>query len=426
MKISKINLVSYIVLFTFFANAFLGYSYTNILIASIPLNEILLIITLILINKEVINILYRYPIVIFLVIWSLGYLLLSVPFGFMKYGIWAGRDATHLIEIWWLIVSIYLFERIDIKKALTKILKILFIFFIIKFIFILAGDSIKGIFVIHGAQGNIDLFGSKTGINLIIFIVLFSYLLKLYRSVFVLIIILFFIAILQGRTIYIGLLSAIILYVLMNRFSILKVLKIFLGIILMLILLYSISFMTFLNDYTRFGIESIAPHNILLHLLASTGNSEEYAASAHGTLQRVTWFLINWNRAMADSFVLFFGQGFGVVLTDFSTMNIVREPHNSFLSVFARTGLVGLTLWITFHVFINTKALMILSKYRKMIKYNIYLKYLFICFFTMQAMYWFSLVEPGFESPQTCINFYILLGLMVFLVKNLKLKVKNV
>lgn len=422
MVISKVNIVKNIVFFSFMANGYLGYGYTNILIGPLPLNEILLLLSLVIMNKYIFIIILKYQMVIPLITWSLAYMFLSVPFGFMEHGIWAGRDATHLIEIWWVVVVLYVFDKIDIKQELKKALKVMSILFIFKVTIILLGDHARGIFVIQGAQGEIDILASSTGLNLILFVLLFSWFIGLLRKILNLILSLILISLLQSRTIYIGLISSIGFYILLHKFKIIKILKIIFGASIMIVLLYFISMMTFLDEYTRFGIESIAPHKIFLHLMSSFGESEEYASSAHGTTQRIEWFLINWNKAMNDSFVLWFGQGFGIPLTNFNTLNIVREPHNSYLSIFSRTGLFGLLLWLIFHVYINTKAFFTLIKYRKEMHNNEYLKYLFVSFFTMHSMYWFSLVEPGFESPQTAINFYILLGLMAYILKGIKEK----
>ena len=79
MKFSRKSIVTNILFFTFLANGILGYSYTNILIGPLPLNEILLLVTLFFINKDIIKIVLNYPIITPLLIWSLLYMIISVP-----------------------------------------------------------------------------------------------------------------------------------------------------------------------------------------------------------------------------------------------------------------------------------------------------------------------------------------------------------
>jgi hypothetical protein len=413
MRISKPGTVKHILFFTFLANAFIGYPYTNITLGSVPLNELLLLFALFLIIRDIPTIIREHPILLPILIWSLGYLFLSVPFGFQEYGIWAGRDALHLIEVWWIVIAIYVFKKINIQEELEKVFFIIGILTSFKFISFLLGDSIKGILIIPGVQGDIDLIGSTSGFITIVFILLAAWLIGLYKRVIPLLFSILSIAIFQSRATYIGILSSIITYLFIKRFNAYTSFKVFLGLIVLLLTMYLISFMSFLDEFAKFGIESIAPHNIFLHLLSSLGESSHFESSATGTEQRISWFLLNWNRAIEDINVFLFGQGFGPILTNFSSFNIVREPHNSYLSIFARTGFIGLTLWLFFHFYINTKTFLILIKNNDKFKTCFNTKLVFVSFITMHAMYWFSLVEPGFESPQSAINFYILLGIMV-------------
>ena len=49
-----------------------------------------------------------------------------------------------------------------------------------------------------------------------------------------------------------------------------------------------------------------------------------------------------------DPFSLLLGLGYGVALTDFygASGAAVREPHNSYITVIARTGIVGAVCWV--------------------------------------------------------------------------------
>ena len=171
MVISRVYIVKYILFFTFLANAFLGYPYSNITIWTLPLNEWLLLVSLILIVPSIPNIVKTYPILIPILLWSVGYLTLSVPVGFSEYGIWAGRDALHLIEVWWLLVILFVLSRVDIRSEFTKATRVLFFLIMAKIVLLLFGDIVTGVLVIQGVQGEVDLLGSKIGSTVILFLV---------------------------------------------------------------------------------------------------------------------------------------------------------------------------------------------------------------------------------------------------------------
>jgi len=423
--ISRVYIVKNILFFTFLANIFFGPPYTNITVLMLPLNEWMLIISLALIMPNILGIIKSYPIVIPILSWSFGYLLLSVPFGFSEYGIWAGRDALHLIEVWWLVVILFVLSRIDSEYELKKTLKIIFYLLIVKLIVILLGDTAKGIFIIQGVQGEMDLIGSTAGFSLAVFLMIWTKVAKIHTNVLIAPIVIIFFVFLQSRYMYIGLISSLFIYLLVQppRRVLNIISKVIISSLFLLILLQFLSTFSFLDQYTRFGMESISPYYIYHHLLSSLGSSDvdNFVGASKGVGQRIEWFIYNWNIAINDGVKLFFGQGFGPVLTDFVAHGkIVREPHNSYLSVFARTGLIGFILWVFFHVYINTQAFFIIKKNIGLICTSFSIQTLFVAFMAMHAMYLYALVESAYESPYSAIPFYIILGTMTYLIKRYK------
>jgi hypothetical protein len=419
MVISRVYIVKYILFFTFLANAFLGYPYSNITIWTLPLNEWLLLVSLILIVPSIPNIVKTYPILIPILLWSVGYLTLSVPVGFSEYGIWAGRDALHLIEVWWLLVILFVLSRVDIRSEFTKATRVLFFLIMAKIVLLLFGDIVTGVLVIQGVQGEVDLLGSKIGSTVILFLVFWLWFVKLDRGMLIPIMLVFFFVILQFRYIYIAILASILLHLTFSKNFLFQGFKAFIFLMIFLLVLQLVSMLDFLDEYTKWGIEKISPVYLFSHLLSSFSivTSDTFLGAASGVYQRLDWLLLNWDRAINNVNVFLFGQGFGPLLTDFSTTNAVREPHNSYLSVFARTGLIGFILWMFFHVYINTKVYLLLLSGKEKIRVTFSFRILLAVFMSMHAMYWFSLVEPGFETPNSTIPFYILLGIMIFFIK---------
>ena len=70
--------------------------------------------------------------------------------------------------------------------------------------------------------------------------------------------------------------------------------------------------------------------------------------AAEGVAQRLEWWNSIFERMTQDPFNLLLGLGYGVALTDFYSSGgaVVREPHNSYITVLARTGIVGAVCWV--------------------------------------------------------------------------------
>jgi hypothetical protein len=105
------------------------------------------------------------------------------------------------------------------------------------------------------------------------------------------------------------------------------------------------------------------------------------------------------------------GEGFGKPLTsEINPQNgsIIRQPHNSHISVLARLGAAGLGVWLLFHFCILKRFIHILRKreYRDAKAYQIALW--FFIFYTILMIV--SSVQPGLEYPTGSIPFYFCTG----------------
>jgi hypothetical protein len=154
------------------------------------------------------------------------------------------------------------------------------------------------------------------------------------------------------------------------------------------------------------------------HFLAIFGiGSSEYegvTSAAQGVDQRLDWWTGIFQRMLADPFHLLLGLGYGVPLTDFhgGSGAIVREPHNSYVSVIARTGIIGAVCWVLIvlgllrrwhRTFLRCRELgWRLGENRLMI-----LMVYFICMFVL------AIGEDGFEKPYNVIPFYFFWGVVL-------------
>jgi O-antigen ligase len=86
--------------------------------------------------------------------------------------------------------------------------------------------------------------------------------------------------------------------------------------------------------------------------LARGGDSWLVWSAAGGVTHRVDWWTGIVDQLTAGPVNFLFGLGYGHPLTDHLWYGVapLREPHNSYLSIFARIGLVGFVLWCWVHV----------------------------------------------------------------------------
>ena len=93
-------------------------------------------------------------------------------------------------------------------------------------------------------------------------------------------------------------------------------------------------------------------YNHFLSSFPGFETDDEFFLTTSGTAQwRYYYFKMVLTDILSSPTIFLFGKGFGVALTDFNVQGInVRDPHNMYLSVFARTGLIGLLIFLVFHI----------------------------------------------------------------------------
>ncbi len=161
-----------------------------------------------------------------------------------------------------------------------------------------------------------------------------------------------------------------------------------------------------------------SPEFILHHLLAIFGicNTDlpGICAAAAGVDQRLGWWSNIFEQLMSSPANLFFGLGYGVVLTDHAGLLGVttREPHNSYISVVARIGLVGLLAFVALTVAMVRQwfvayALCTQRGWKEGQHRLLILLVYFICMWVL------AIGEDGFEKPYNCVPFYFLWGVVL-------------
>ena len=142
--------------------------------------------------------------------------------------------------------------------------------------------------------------------------------------------------------------------------------------------------------------------------------SGNIAGAAEGVPLRLRWWTLIWQNVTASFSTLLFGLGYGDPLTDFfdDTNAIVREPHNSYISMFARVGVVGLTAFILVHLsLIRTWYRVYKSCERDADKTWRNNMLIMGTFFLMIGI--LSLGEDGFEKPFNAALYYFFSGVIL-------------
>ncbi|MEM4993367.1 O-antigen ligase family protein [Priestia sp. SB1] len=398
----------------------LNYGVTNVGVnvggILIPIAEVVLLIGLIRLLKQIVKgfkpqINYKFVIVPIVLIF-MGFLF-KIPADFHKYGQIAFRDATSHIEILYFIVVInemYGLNKEKVDKYLLKFLLItLNILFFYSF-FYLKKDLLLNISPVYeGFQKTIYLLGNFNSTHFwLLFLIIVNMTIisnKNNKGNNAIVLILHFQNILSSALIFITTsritiltyLFFILLFLLINKKKYAFYLINYL--IILLISLYVLLLLKVKIESRR----GIIDFNFLSHMFLSMFGGGDIQSMSSGVDQRKTWY----KSVLDNSFNIrsfFLGRGFGIPLIEFYDPQgfLVREPHNSMLSIYARMGIFGLMTWLTL---ILCTIKVGLSKIKNN-NYGLLLLALVIMGFFN------SLVEPYFELPYNEVPFFCLLAIL--------------
>lgn len=393
----------------------------------IPIGELTLIISLA--TTNVLIVLLRFSKIIllapFLVWWILGFY--HAYWGILNYGMWALRDATHLIESLFLIIGFAFAGRPEALETffrwLPKILAVGSIYAIgYPFSELLKSVSPT---ILTGSGQFVPIFFNYTNSPVVLlaslsYVLLFASWSHLFtiRYLFTAAFLLIFTAFLfQSRTIYLQIL-ALLLFFSFYRYEVNR--KLLYIITAALILLCIISELD-LNIEGRLG-QRVSATFIKNHFLALFGvESEGLVPAAKGVAQRIEWWsdlLKLWFEKVSS---ILFGLGYGLPLIDFKIENnvIVREPHNSYISILTRLGIFGAFVWVWIHILLINiwrKSLHLCRKNNWRLGEN-RLLFLMVYFILVWVL---AIGEDAFEKPFNAIPYYFFWGLVLRLYSYLK------
>jgi hypothetical protein len=393
----------------------------------IPIGELTLLIALATTNVFIVLLRLSKVIVLvpFLVWWILGFF--HAYWGIMNYGMWALRDATHLIESLFLFIGFAFAGRPEAMETFFRWLpKVLVVgsIYAIGYPFSALLKSLSPT-ILTGSGQIVSLFFNYTNTSVVLlasvsYVMLFKSWNHIFavRFLFIAAVLLGFTAFLfQARTIYLQIL-ALLFFFSFHRYRVNR--RFCFIITLALILLFIISELD-LEIEGRLG-QRVSAIFIKNHFLALFGvESEGVVSAAKGVTQRIEWWsglLKFWSEKVGS---IFFGLGYGQPLIDFKIQNnvVVREPHNSYISILTRLGVIGAVVWVWIHI-------LLINVWRKafyLCKENSWrlgenrLLFLMVYFILIWVL---AIGEDAFEKPFNAIPYYFFWGIVLRFYSYLK------
>jgi hypothetical protein len=136
-------------------------------------------------------------------------------------------------------------------------------------------------------------------------------------------------------------------------------------------------------------------------------------------VDRANWYGQVWDRVRSSPTNIMVGEGFGQALIDFVNEEgiPVRQPHNSSLTVLARLGFVGLSIWFLFIVLVLVRYVRFLRMRSVSEGASATVLWLFLCFLLVLMH---ASVQPTLELSHGNIPFYFLLGLGIGIMEKMK------
>ncbi len=216
---------------------------------------------------------------------------------------------------------------------------------------------------------------------------------------------LFALAVLQARSMYIGIVVVLFMVAIMREVRKLARLAATLALgIAALVVVTSILAVEFPGR--------VGP--VTASFLEEHANSLLFAPEAPGAgtiVTRLDWYQHVWEQTTSTPSAFLVGSGFGEPLIEFTGPEgtAVRQPHNSHLTVLARLGAVGALLWILCHISIMRSFLRGLGKRAAISKESSDLLLWLFIFYVLSMI--FTSVQPHLEFSYGAIPFYFFTGL---------------
>jgi O-antigen ligase len=388
--------------------------------AGIPVGELALVLSLLILNPLYIlprmsRQVWLFPILVWWML-TLPRSLFDTTVG----GVWSFRDASQAIESLYLIIGFGLVNSVDnVRYFFSWLRKILLfmVFYGLLYPFCTTlrefSPSIPGV-----SSGSTKLLFSTTNTPTLALLSAAWLLLEGGRTkksapwnyLFVAFLVAYIAAFSQGRTLYMQILGLGVVFFFIRRKAAVR----WYSIVVIGCLIIAIVGVSGVGLKGRLG-EKVSLDFMVRHLESSSGASGEgTGASAGGVALRIGWWHHIYMQMKQSPYNETFGLGYGMPLTDFrsNTGAAVREPHNSYISVWARLGATGAVFWALMQIVLYRawwRSYSLVKRMGWIHAQNNLLLLLIFCFFTLIG----AVGEDVLEKPFSAIPYYLFFGVVL-------------
>ena len=354
-----------------------------------------------------------------LLLLSLAHLIADVP----RYGLYAVRDSSVFLEAIFLIVGVAWAQNPRHVRFFAYWMLFVVLINLVYTLTFPWGERIQALSPSSGVFHPVPLFGyyQQNGVFLVAGILFCMWLgpslVRWPRWVLTLLALLQLagLAILQLRSMYVGIVLVLLLLLFLgerSRFtSFLKTLVWSLAGVLALLAAISASGIKVQGRMGPVDLSFIEEHAATV---LAIGDSN--ARMSHD-VDRGSWYGEVWDRVRSSASNMAVGEGFGQALIDFENEEgiPVRQPHNTSLTVLARLGFLGLSIWLAFLALLAARYVQFLRSGAASPETSTLV--LWLLMYAVLA-FLFTSVQPEFEFSHGAIPFFFLQGLAIGIMKN--------
>lgn len=278
-----------------------------------------------------------------------GHLILDVP----RHGVWAIRDAANILESGFFVIGFALATDTRFRPALTRWLDAVFIcvaFYALLYPF--QGQLARFSPMISSMSGyEAPLFfnfvnTSSVALTAVCHILLRKSWPPLVRAGLAGLVVMWLIVFVQARITYLQLVFLVALLALFAR----RELGEFAVVALLAAVFAGLFLLSGIRLPGRLG-QTFSLDFLLSHVQAIWGGGGEATRdAAEGVGLRMRWWAEIQGNLARSPLHWFLGLGYGQPLTSFRGLSddVVREPHNSYVSIYGRLGVIGISLFLGF------------------------------------------------------------------------------
>jgi hypothetical protein len=349
----------------------------------------------------------------------LGLTLLHWVVDLPRYGAWAIRDASFVIEGFFLLLG-YLWATDGRKRGLF--LKCLVVLFVLNLIYSMTFPwqyDLQDISLARGVFREVSLLGNYANNSLFLltgalfFLLLGTRLTKWPRWLLLALTLVqvAWLLVFQSRTMYVATVLVVLVMMLFGeaRRGLRTALWITAGFTSLLLFL-SLSGIKLHGRVGKVSANFLVEHSESMLLVQGT----PAVGSAEWRLMLIPPL---WARITSSAENLIWGEGYGLPLIDFHGENgaEVRQPHDTHLSVLARLGLIGLACWLLLHLSFSLLCLRAMKRTAPGSFARLLFLWLFLFYLTGMLL---TTTEPWLEFSYGAIPFYTVMGYTIGLLRS--------